>query len=213
MTQLLDTFLVLVFLLNFFALGVSRLRAIIDVVLLQGLVLGMLPLFVHQAVGWRVAVVVIATITVKAVIIPRLLAYAIREVALRREIEPIVQFIPSLLLGAIGTGLAIVFAQTLPLGQEHVGSLLVPASFATVLTGFLILTTRRKAITQAVGYLILENGVFLFGLLLLEAMPFLVEIGVLLDLFVGVFVMGIIIHDINREFDSVSTQHLSTLKE
>ena len=57
------------------------------------------------------------------------------------------------------------------------------------------------------GYLVLENGIFIFGLLLLEAMPFLVEVGVLLDLFVGVFVMGIIIYHINREF--ASTRHAS----
>ena len=76
-----------------------------------------------------------------------------------------------------------------------------------------MLTTRRKAIMQVLGFLLLENGILLFGLLLLEAMPFLVEAGVLLDLFTGVFVMGIIIHHINREFDSISTEHLSELKE
>ena len=65
---------------------------------------------------------------------------------------------------------------------------------ATVWTGFLLLTTRRKAIMQVLGYLLLENGIFMFGLLLLEAIPFLVEIGVLLDLFTAVFVMGIIIN-------------------
>jgi hydrogenase-4 component E len=92
-------------------------------------------------------------------------------------------------------------------------SLVVPASLSTVLTGFLILTTRSKAITQVVGYLILENGVFIFGLLLMEAIPFLVELGVLLDLFVAIFVMGIIIHKISREFSSVSTSMLSELKE
>ena len=81
------------------------------------------------------------------------------------------------------------------------------------LTGFLLLTTRRKAITQVVGYLILENGIFVMGLTLLEAMPFLVEIGVLLDLFVGIFVMGIIINHINREFSSLDTARLSALKE
>ena len=89
----------------------------------------------------------------------------------------------------------------------------MPASLATVLTGFLVLTTRRKAITQVVGYLVLENGIFIFGLLLVEAMPFLVEIGVLLDLFVGVFVMGIIIDHINREFSSLDTEHLTSLRE
>ena len=89
----------------------------------------------------------------------------------------------------------------------------MPASFATVLTGFLLLTTRIKAITQAIGYLVLENGIFIFGMLLVEAMPFLVEIGVLLDLFVGIFVMSIIIHHINREFASLDTRRLSSLKE
>ncbi len=118
-----------------------------------------------------------------------------------------------LLLGAIGTGLALVFSYTLPLTEKHAGQLVVPTSFATVWTGFLMLTTHRKAISQVLGYLLLENGFFLFGLLLLDAMPVLVELGVLLDLFTGVFVMTIIIHHINREFASISTAYLSNLKE
>src|SRR5260221_8566248 len=105
------------------------------------------------------------------------------------------------------------FAHTLPLANKLVGLFIVPASFATVWTGFLMLTTRRKAIMQVLGYLLLENGIFLFGLLLLEAMPFLVEVGVLLDLFTGVFIMGIIVHHISREFASISTEHLTELKE
>jgi hydrogenase-4 component E len=117
------------------------------------------------------------------------------------------------LLGAVGSGLAIVFSDTLPLAEQHADLLLVPASLATVWTGFLLLTTRKKAIMQVLGFLILENGIFLFGLLLLEAMPFLVEVGVLLDLFTGVFVMGIIVHHISREFPSISTKHLEELKE
>ncbi len=84
---------------------------------------------------------------------------------------------------------------------------------ATVWTGFLMLTTRQKAIMQVLGYLVLENGIFLFGLLLLDAIPFLVEVGVLLDLFTAVFVMGIIIYHISREFASTSTEHLSELKD
>jgi hydrogenase-4 component E len=124
-----------------------------------------------------------------------------------------VGFASSLLLGAVGTGLALLFSNTLPLTDEHAALLLVPAAFATVWTGFLMLTTRKKAIMQVLGYLLLENGIFLFGLLLLEDMPALVEVGVLLDLFTGVFVMGIIIHHISREFSSTSTEHLTELKE
>jgi hydrogenase-4 component E len=209
----LDWFLVVVLLLNLVALGVSRLRAVIQAAAVQGGLLGIMALIVHQEFGVRVVLLATATVAVKAVVIPRLLLYAMREVAVRHEVEPLVGFLPSLLLGAVGTGLALAFARTLPLRPEQFGTLLVPASFATVFTGFLILTTRRKAISQAVGYLVLENGVFLFGLLLLEALPFLVEMGVLLDLLAGTFVMGIIIYHVNREFASMSTDHLSALKE
>ena len=133
--------------------------------------------------------------------------------SIRREVEPIIGFIASLLLGGVGTALAVLFSKTLPIAHEHIGSLVVPAALSTVLTGFLILTTRVKAISQVVGYLVLENGIFIFGLLLVEAMPFLVEIGVLLDLFVAIFVMGIIIYQISQEFSTVSTRELSALKE
>ena len=90
---------------------------------------------------------------------------------------------------------------------------IVPAAFATVFAGFLMLTTRQKAITQVVGYMFLDNGIFLFGLLLIEALPILVELGVLLDLVVGVFVMGIIMHRIQRTFSTIDTARFSTLKE
>jgi hydrogenase-4 component E len=82
-----------------------------------------------------------------------------------------------------------------------------------VLSGFIVLETRRKAITQAAGYLMLENGVFILGLGLLDAIPFVVEAGVLLDLFVAIFVMGIIIYRINQAFASLDTARLSNLKE
>jgi hydrogenase-4 component E len=79
--------------------------------------------------------------------------------------------------------------------------------------GFLLLITRRKAITQVVGYLMLENGIFIIGVLLSEALPLMVEAGVLLDLLVGIFVMGIVLNQINREFSTLNTERLSALKE
>ncbi len=213
MAEFLDPLLIVALALNFVALGVSRLRGVIDAVALQGTVIGMLPLFVHSDIGVRGILLMAITIGLKGIVIPRFLVHAMREANIQHEVTPLVNAMNSLLLGAIGTGLAIVFSSTLPLADGHTDSLLVPASFATVWTGFLLLTTRKKAITQVVGYLLLENGILLFGLLLLEAMPFLVEIGVLLDLFTGVFVMGIIIHHISREFASISTEHLTELKE
>jgi hydrogenase-4 component E len=211
--QFLDPLLIVAMALNFVALGVSRIRAIINAVALQGILLGIFPLLVHQELGLRGYLLVGLTILLKGIVIPGFLFHAMREANIQHEVKPLVNFMGSLLLGAIGTGLAMVFASTLDLADRQADKLLVPASLATVWTGFLLLTIRKKAITQVLGYLLLENGIFLFGLLLLEAMPFLVEVGVLLDLFTGVFVMGIIIHHISREFASISTEHLAELKE
>ena len=213
MRQFVDPLLIFALALNFVALGVSRIRGVISAVALQGILLGILALPVHPDVGLRGVLLSLVTIGLKGVVIPRFLVHAMREANIQHEVKPLVNFMSSLILGALGTGLAIVFAYTLPLADEHKHSLLVPASLSTVWTGFLLLTARKKAITQVLGYLVLENGIFLFSLLLLEAMPFLVEVGLLLDLFTGVFVMGIVIHHISREFTSISTEYLSELKE
>ncbi|HEV3145649.1 MAG TPA: hypothetical protein VGZ47_17305 [Gemmataceae bacterium] len=213
MFQILDPLLIVALALNFVALGVGRIRAVINAVALQGVLLGTFPLLLHGEIGPRLILLVVATITLKGIIIRSFLFRAMREANIQHEVMPLVNFMGSLLLGAVGTGLAIAFSFTLPLADEHAGLLLVPGSLSAVWTGCLLLTTRRKAIMQVLGYLVLENGIFLFSLLLLEAMPFLVEIGVLLDLFTGVFVMGIIIYQINREFASTSTANLTELRE
>jgi hydrogenase-4 component E len=213
MSQLVSPLLVVVLLLNLLVLGTSRLRAVINASAAQGVVLGALTLAVHGEVHVQPVLVAVGATVIKGAIIPFMLQRAMRDAAIRREVQPLIGFIPSLVLGAVGTALALLFSNTLPLAPEHQGSLLVPSSLATVITGFIVLTTRRKAITQVVGYLLLENGIFIMGLCLLEAMPFLVEVGVLLDLFVGIFVMGIIINHISREFSSLDTRQLSSLKE
>jgi hydrogenase-4 component E len=213
MTMLADPVLVLVMLVNFVVLGTSSMRVTIRAAAAQGAILSILPLIVQQGVGWRTLVMAAGAAALKGLVIPGLLQKAMRDVQIRHEVEPYVGFLPSLFLGAAGAGLALVFANKLPLAPEHAGGLLVPAALATVFTGFLVLTTRRKAISQVVGYLVLENGVFIFGLLLIDAMPFMVEIGVLLDLFVGIFVMGIILNHIREEFSSLDTEHLAELKD
>lgn len=213
MSSTADALLVSILLLNFFVLGTSRIRSLIYTVAAQGALLGVLPILVHGGLGVRQAIVSVGAIALKAIVIPRMLTRAMADLPIRREIEPLIGYRTSLLLGAVATGASLAVASRLPMAQGADVRLLVPASFATILTGFIILTSRIKAITQVLGYLILENGIFLFGLLLLEAMPFLVEVGVLLDLFVAIFVMGIIINHISREFASVSTERLSALRE
>jgi hydrogenase-4 component E len=213
MSKIVDPLLVLILLLNFLLLGTSRLRGAINASALQGGLLGVLTVFVHHTIALRPVLVGLVALGIKGLLIPGMLHRALRDVAIRREIEPYISFVTSLLLGAVATGAAVLFADHLPLVPEHRGSLLVPASLSTVLTGFLILATRRKAITQVVGYLVLENGIFVMGLTLHDAMPSMVEIGVLLDLLVAVFVIGIVINHINREFATLDVARLDTLKE
>jgi hydrogenase-4 component E len=199
--------------LNLLALGSGRLPTLIRTVAAQGVVLGAMPLFMGHAFDWRVALVALATMVGKGLLIPGLLRRAMRAANIEREIEPFIGFIPSLLLGAGGTIAAVALARALPLLPQHVDSLLVPGAMASVLSGLVLLIGRTKAISQVCGYLILENGIYLFGLLMIHATPLLVEAGILLDVTVGVFVIGIIVDRIQRAFDSLDTRKLTALRE
>jgi len=200
--------------LNLVALGSSRLPSLIRTVAVQGVVLGVMPLLLESHhLDWRIVLVALATIAGKGFVIPGLLRRAMRAANIEREIAPFIGLVPSLLLGAGGTIAAVALAGALPLLPEHAGLLLVPGALASVLTGFILLIGRSKAISQVCGYLVLENGIYLFGLLLIKATPLLVEAGVLLDLTVGIFVLGIIIDRIQRAFDSLDTRKLTALHE
>jgi hydrogenase-4 component E len=199
--------------LNLLALASSRLPSIIRAAAIQGMAIGVLPLLLQDELHWLGAFVAAGTVAVKGFVIPGLLRRALRAANIEREIEPLIGFIPSLLLGAGATIGAVALAGALPLRPEHSGLLLVPGAFATVVSGFLLLMGRTKAISQVCGYLLLENGIFLFGLLLIRATPLIVEAGILLDLTVAVFVIGIIVDRIQREFDTLDTRKLTVLRE
>lgn len=213
MTNLLNSILVIVLMLNLFALGTSRIISVIRTVALQGTLLGLLPLILHEHLSVVTVLAVLPTIALKGIVIPGMMIRALRDVKIKREVEPLIGLQPTVILGALGTVFALLFADQLPLATQHTGALIVPTAIATVLTGFILLITRFKALTQVMGYLVLENGIFIFGILLVEAMPLVVEMGVLLDLFVAIFVICIIVNQINQAFSSLDTRRLVSLKE
>ena len=210
MQSLSELVLLLIVLSDFAVLGTSRLSACIRAVALQGALLGVLS-FVDDPGSMHAVALALGTISVKAVVLPSFLRWAIREAAVRREIEPLVGYMGSILLGVLAVSVSFAVAATFP-GDASSG-LLVPVALTTLIIGLLVLITRTKAVTQVVGYLMLENGVYLFGLTQVRRVPFLVEAGVLLDVFVGVFIMGIVVFHINREFDSISSADLTELRE
>jgi hydrogenase-4 component E len=206
---------VLVVVLDLVVLASSRLRGAIRTVAFQGAVLALLPVILatgeHQPL--HVLALALGALVVKGMVIPGMMLWAMREAAIRRELEPIVGFVPSMVLGAVGVAVAFTFSAALPLPIPEPHPLLVPTSLATVWTGLLLVVSRRKAVAQVLGFLVLENGIFVFGVLLSGFMPVMVEAGVLLDLLAATFVMGIVRFHINREFASLDTRRLTSLRD
>jgi hydrogenase-4 component E len=210
----LDTILVLLILTNLHLLGSSRLSACIRTVAAQAVLLGIIPLLAQSGgPGLRLLLLAGVSTAIKAGVLPWLLRRASREAGVQTEVEPIVGFTTSLLLGLGLLGAALHVAGKLPLPGTDGTTFLVPVALFTTMVGLLVIVGRRKAVMQALGYLAMENGIYAFGLAFAVEEPLLVEMGVLLDVFVAVFVMGIAIHHISREFDHIDTDRLSALKD
>jgi hydrogenase-4 component E len=210
----LDAILVMLVLTSLWLLGSSRLQACIQAVAFQGILLGLIPLLTEWPdITLRIAVIAVASTIIKAVVLPAFLRRAVREADVRNEVDPMVGFTTSLILGIGLWGLAMYIAGRLPVMLPDVTSLLVPVSIFTVLCGMLLIVSRNTAIMQVIGYLALENGIYAFGWAFAVEEPLLVEMGVLLDVFVAVFVMGIAIYHLSREFDSIETDELASLKD
>jgi hydrogenase-4 component E len=211
----LNSLLVAVVLVDFLLLGSSRLSSCIRQVAAQGVLLGLLVVAEHGpwASPWRVWVLALGSTALKAGVFPYLLRRALLSVQVRREQRPYVGFTASILLGVLGLSFALWLASRLPLPEQAASPLLVPVALFTMLVGLFLIVARRTALSQVLGYLVLENGIFTFGLGLTEHAPLSVEIGVLLDVFVAVFVMGIAIHHISREFDDIDTERLTALRD
>jgi hydrogenase-4 component E len=199
--------------LNLFALGNSRLHSVIRIVAMQGVLLGILPLLMEPRLDFPVILSSVAAITLKGFVIPAIMFKALRDVKIKREVEPLIGLLPSAILGALATALVFIVYGYASQNGAALANLVIPTSIATILVGFILLTTRFKALSQVLGYLVLENGIYIFSLLLVEAIPLVVEMGMLLDLFVSVFIVSIITNHINQAFSSLDTRKLSSLKE
>jgi hydrogenase-4 component E len=219
--SLVDLLMVVVVLTNLTLLGASRLGLSVRVVAVQGCALGFLPWLVHaQTPTLHLAAFTAAVVALKGGAMPWLLRRALRDAEARREEEPFVGYSTSLVLGvallavSIWCGGRLVLPGVDPSAPAGSSSgFIVPVALSTLLTGLLLLVARRSALQQALGYLVFENGVFAFGVPLVKDSPLLVEMGVLLDVFVAVFVMGITLFHLQRDLRHMSADRLSTLKD
>lgn len=200
--------------------ALGRLVSAPRVLTLQGLLLGFVVLAVHGPHRpLHAGVIAAATIGLRAVVIPWLLARVARATSGAtapggsREPPPLIGYGTSLVLAGVLMALAAAVAAGLPTAGLGGSDLLFPSALGNVLLGFLLLASRRNALTQVVGYLVMETGVFLAGLPLVGVMPLTLELGVFLDVFLGVFVMGFMVHAMGRTLEHTRTDELNSLRE
>lgn len=209
-----DLILVIVILTNLRVLASGRLGATIRMVALQGVLVGLVPLLAPgHAPGWRAALLAVGSMVLKGGVFPWLLFRALREADIGREVRPYVGYVASTLIGVVALAAAFALGNRLPNPAGIPSPLVVPSALFSILAGLFLLVSRRRAVSLVLGFIVLENGVFTFGAAMMQKTSLLVEVGVLLDVFVAVFVMGIALFHINRVFDHLDADRLAELKD
>lgn len=207
--------MVLTVLTDLFLLGSSRLRSYIQIVAFQGVIIGLLPLLTNdqQVIPPRATFLAASTIVIKGIVFPRILSRVMWVGNMRGEIEPCIRYAMSIIVGVLALAGSLWLSNRLQVNTVLDKTLIVPVGFYNIFVGLFIIITRRKAVTQVVAYLVLENGIYAFGVSMANDQPLIIEMGVLLDVFVAVFIMGIAIFHINREFDDIDVDRLSALQD
>lgn len=199
MTNYADLFLVALLALDLYMVSTTRLDACIRACVLQACVLAVLPFALARTgagapLAGQLHLIVLAGATqlVKGIVIPWLLFRALRKLGVRREFEPFVSLHHSQLVNGALCGAGFWIAAALPWPLPRANPLALGVALATLLVGLYMTINRRMMISQVLGYLVMESGLFVAGWTLLEQPSLLVELGVLLDLLVGAMVMGIL---------------------
>jgi hydrogenase-4 component E len=212
----LDAMFVLIILYTIGLLGSSRLRFGIRLLAFQGVCVGAAALLLpnHHLTVRVVAIVVIATV-LDTIVFPILLLRALRQAQVQREATPPVGYTASVLVGVALVAVCLWGMKygNLRLPHEGANPLELPVAAFTILAGLFLIVARNNALNQVVGYLVMENGIFLAGFATAMEVPLLIEMGVLLDVFIMVMVMGVALFHISRAFDSIEVGGMTALTD
>ena len=208
-------------LLSFIALGLTILLIIrtslegqVRVFALQSFVLAFLSaLIAFYSDSLELLGVAVALVAVKGLMIPRVLNRAVSKIGLARVAAPYLGTAPALIVCGVLTIIAFYVMTPIAASNPLPTADAIPLAFAGVLIGFFIMVNRRRAVTQILGFLMLENGIFLLALLATYGVPFIVEMGVFLDVLVAVLIMEVFVYRIKDNFDSIDVGQLGKLKE
>jgi hydrogenase-4 component E len=200
--------------LNFLLIVRTRLEGQVRAFEWQSYVLALLSMLIAIYSGSvELFGVGVALIVVKGVVIPRVLNRAVANLGLLRVAVPYLGTAPALIICGLLTIVAFYVMTPIAASNPLPTADAIPLAFAGVLIGFFIMVNRRRAVTQILGFLMLENGIFLFALLATYGVPFIVEMGVFLDVLVAVLIMEVFVYRIKDNFDSIDVGELGKLKE
>jgi hydrogenase-4 component E len=210
-SKMVQSIIALILVSTFIILGSTRLYSCVRAFGIQSFLLACVAGIVAYSTGKNDIYIVSAlTLILKAAVIPYIFIYIIREIKVKREIELYVNISPSLIIGGMLVVISYYLIRSINVMSELSGFAL-SASLSLVSIGLFIMISRKKAIMQMLGILIMENGLFLGAISLTYGMPLLVELGIFFDVLVGALIMGILIFRINKTFDSIDTDMLKTL--
>ena len=194
--------------------AVSRLEAYVKTLSLQGFLLFLLVILDIKQLDWiNIAFLSIETLFIKTIFIPFFLLTIIRKNEISREIEPYISQFYSLLIACA----IFIFGFVAAFWSVKVGSEIKPLYFGIsiviIISSLFLIINRKKIITHILCYMMLENGIFLLSLSVANEMPMLVNIGVLLDLFVGIYLFVIFFNKIQEMYDGDHIDILTELKD
>jgi hydrogenase-4 component E len=213
-SQLIHLMAALLLLIGFAMLAQRRILRLIHLFALQGLVLSINTFIVATAVQQpELYVSALLTLGVKVILMPWLLHYLIDRLNVRWDVETLINIPTTMLVGIVLVIIA--FNLALPISQLA-GTITrgtLGIAMASVLLSFLMMITRRKAVPQVIGFLAMENGLFLAATSATYGMPIVVELGIALDALVAAFIFGIYFLQIRETFDSLDIHHLEKLRD
>jgi hydrogenase-4 component E len=190
----------------------NRLMTMVQIVSLQGFILfGVAFIELNEMNPINLAFILLETILVKALAIPLFLGYVIRRNKITREAEP---FLPNFVSLIIVTLIIVVtFLISNSITDTKLDKVYFVVALTALFSGLYFIITRKKIITHVIAYVIIENGVFILSLAVGNEMPFLVNLGVILDIFVSVFLLGIFINKVGDVIKDIDVTQLSNLKD
>jgi hydrogenase-4 component E len=212
--QIINVFAAVLLLVSFAMLGQRRILSLIDLFAAQGFVLALSTAFVAWATGQgHLYVSAGITLVLKVVALPWFLHYVIRRLDVKWDVEMLINIPTTMLVGLVLVILAFNLAQPVSELAGTVTRGTLGIALAAVLLAFLMMITRSKAVPQVIGFLAMENALFFAATAATYGMPMVVELGIALDVLVGVVILGVFFFQIRERFDSLDIRHLEKLKE